>query len=402
MSTLQNSSPRPAPHTDMRSARPARAPRRGFLTAGIAAAALFVSGCAAFQDSDLFGEAVRDDATPRASVARSTGATSGLNTDVAVSVESFRALSVTEGKPTGTPVGAKVAQLRKELRALQEAMVDAVERVNAVRAKTTANAEAYHITRAKIETRLQRGTTPGNPELIAQWNQAQAELDRISEDINTMASLSNEVAGHAATANYLLEAIQATFALPGGVEEDHRQLRILQDETRQTTVLIERLLTELRDDMARQTTYVANERARLTALANAIKTGEMFGGGLSVSNIAPAAATAPQPAGAAGTANAPALVTIRFDRPDVQYQQALYTALSRALEVRPDARFDVVAVSPSAGSPDQVQLAQSRSRRNAEKVVQAMIDMGLPANRIRLSATTRPDVSVAEVRIYVR
>jgi len=361
-----------------------------------ASAALLLSGCAALQDSDLFGSPDRGRTT-----ASNAAGTTAVATDVGVSPRSFEALSVTAGSATGTSVGAKVESLRDELRSLQSTMVTQTGRVNTLRAQATANSRDYHETKGAITSRLQRGTTPGNPELVGQWNSAQAELDAISSDINAMSGLSTEIATNASTANYLLEATQATFSLSGAVEEDHRQLRILQDETRQTTVLIERLLTELRDDIARQTTYVANERSTLTTLANAIKVGELFGSGLAVSNIAPPAAQAAAPA-APAAAGSPALVTIRFDRPNVQYQQALYTALSRALEVRPAAQFDVVAVSPSAGSPDRVQIAQSQSRRNAETVVRTMNEMGLPADRIRLSATTRADISANEVRVYVR
>ncbi|MEQ8746533.1 hypothetical protein [Pyruvatibacter sp.] len=359
-------------------------------------AALLLSGCAALGGSDLFSGS--GSGTTSASNAAGTTA---VATDVGVSARSFETLSVTDGRNTGTTVGARVETLRSELRTLQDTMVTQTGRVNTRRAQATANSRDYHTTRGAITSRLQRGTTPGNPELVAQWNQAQAQLDAISSDINAMSGLSTEIATNASTANYLLEATQATFSLSGAIEEDHRQLRILQDETRQTTVLIERLLTELRDDIARQTTYVANERASLTTLANAIKAGELFGSGLTVSNIAPAAATAGAMS-APAAAGTPALVTISFDRPDVQYQQALYTALSRALEVRPAAQFDVVAISPSAGSPDRVQIAQSQSRRNAETVVRTMNEMGLPADRIRLSATTRGDIAANEVRIYVR
>ncbi len=363
----------------------------------VAGAALLLSGCAALGDSDLFGNS--GSGTTSASNAAGTRA---VATDVGVAAQSFEALSVTDGSPTGTSVGRKVEDLRQELRTLQSVMETETASVNTLRARATANSRDYHETRGAITSRLQRGTTPGNPELVAQWNTAQAQLDAISSDINAMSGKSTEIATHASTANYLLEATQATFSLSGAIEEDHRQLRILQDETRQTTVLIERVLTELRDDIARQTTYVANERSSLTTLANAIKAGELFGSGLSVSNIAPPAAIAAPALSTPAAAGTPALVTIRFDRPNVQYQQALYTALSRALEVRPNAQFDVVAISPSAGSPDKVQIAQSQSRRNAETVVRTMNEMGLPADRIRLSSTTRGDVPANEVRVYVR
>jgi len=363
------------------------------LAAGVV---VLLSGCAAFNEPGFFAA----DKNGTTSAPTASGGTA-VSSDVGVAPQGFEALSVTNGAATGTSVGTRVAGLRTELTNLQNTMVAQTDRVNTRRAEATVHATNYHATIGGITSRLQRGTTPGNPELVAQWNQAQAQLDTISADINAMSALSTEIAGNAATANYLLEATQATFALSGAVDEDHRQLRILQDETRQTTVLIERLLTELRDDIARQTTYVANERAGLTTLANAIKVGELFGPGLAVSNIAPPAAR-PASASAPAAAGTPALVTIRFDRPNVQYQQALFTALSRALEVRPAAQFDVVAISPAQGTPDRVQIAQSQSRRNAETVVRTMSDMGLPADRIRLSATTRADVAANEVRVYVR
>ena len=51
---------------------------------------------------------------------------------------------------------------------------------------------------------------------------------------------------------------------------------MLQDETNQTIVLIDRLLKEVSDDVQRQTAYVANERAGLTMLASSIKNGELW------------------------------------------------------------------------------------------------------------------------------
>jgi len=96
------------------------------------------------------------------------------------------------------------------------------------------------------------------------------------------------------------------------------------------------------------------------------------------------------------------LVIIRFDRPNVSYEQALYGAVKRALERRPDANFDLVAVSPNAGSPAQVALHTDASKRNAANVVRSLTNMGLAADRISLSATTSASVQSNEVQIYVR
>jgi hypothetical protein len=96
------------------------------------------------------------------------------------------------------------------------------------------------------------------------------------------------------------------------------------------------------------------------------------------------------------------MVVIRFDRPNVQYEQPLYSAVSRALERRPDAFFDVVAVSPQASNTGRAALDTNAARRNAQGVLRALTDMGLPTSRVALSATTAADAQTNEVRIFVR
>src|SRR3546814_14746741 len=56
----------------------------------------------------------------------------------------------------------------------------------------------------------------------------------------------------AALSTYLLESVRAAYGLSGAVEEDHRQLAVLEDDTNQTVVMVDRLLTELSDDIRRQ------------------------------------------------------------------------------------------------------------------------------------------------------
>src|SRR3546814_9819040 len=55
------------------------------------------------------------------------------------------------------------------------------------------------------------------------------------------------------------------------------QLAVLEDDTNQTVVVVDRLLTELSDDIRRQSAYVGIERQDLNAMAVAIKHGELFG-----------------------------------------------------------------------------------------------------------------------------
>lgn len=312
----------------------------------------------------------------------------------------FQPEGVTPGQPTGTLVGQKVQALRGDLTKLQASVADQNNRLQALRGRAIQNANSYHTAIAGIESKLQIGTTAGNPILVAQWNQAQAQLEQVNTDLGQMNTLANEVAGNAAMASYLLEATRAAFGISGAVDEDHRQLAILEDETNRTTVLIDRLLTELTEDVARQTNYLATERSNLNALALAINKGELYGQSLAARNFTPAMAPAMAPG--AGLATGRPLVVIRFDRPNPDYEQALFAAVSAALDRRPNAAFDLVAVSPNTGTPAQVSLNSDKARRNADKVLRSLTSMGLSPERVSLSSMTSQTVQSNEVHLYVR
>ena len=107
------------------------------------------------------------------------------------------------------------------------------------------NSQQYHGTIAAVNARLQVGTTPGNPILVQQFKSAQADLDRIANEINKMNNLVAAVANNSTLSAYMAEAARAAFSVSGAVDEDHRQLAILEDEVNRTAVLIDRLLKEL-------------------------------------------------------------------------------------------------------------------------------------------------------------
>ena len=322
----------------------------------------------------------------------------------ALGTSTFVPPPITPGQSTGTFVGQKVSMLRNELQRMREQTRQLNQTLQEIRRETGAHSQAYHSAIGGINARLQVGTTPGNPYLVQQWNVAQQALSRIDEDMAKMNSLANAVAGTSTMSAYLLETTRAAYGLSGAVEEDHRQLAILEDEVNRTVVLIDRLLNELSEDINRQTTYIAAERGNLTSLALAIKNGEMLGGSLAnraFATSAPLAAAAPAASPMAATSRRP-LVVIRFDRPNVAYQQALYTAVNRALQRRPQSGFDLVAVAPAQGSPAQVSVSSNRAKRNAEGVLRSLSEMGLPLERVRLSSITSQEAQTNEVHLYVR
>lgn len=308
------------------------------------------------------------------------------------------------GASTGTYVGQKVQELRGDLQRLQDNISRHNAELQQVRQGMAQDASSYYSQVGAINSRLQVGTTPGNPQLIAQWNQAQTALDRMSDDIAKLNALSNQTASDSSLAAYILESAKAAYGLQGAVDEDHRQLGQLESDVNRATISIDRLLNSISEDISRQSTYVGNERNNLVALSLAIKNGELYGQSLANRSFAaPATPTAaPRTPVTRSALERKPLVIIRFDKPNVAYEQALYSAVSRALERRPSAAFDLVAVAPNSGSPAQVTLNSDASKRNAENVLRSLTNMGLPADRVSLSATTSASVQSNEVQIYVR
>ena len=314
--------------------------------------------------------------------------------------EPGRAVQITD---TGTEVGRRVSRLNDDLIRLQDEVGASNQQLQGLRSQSVENAQRYNGLVGSIQSRLQVGTTPGNPILTRQWNEAQALLDKIGAGIGQMTNLANVVADDSALAAFILESTRATFGLTGAVDEDHVQLARLEDDVNRTVVLVDRLLNELNGDISRQTNFASRERSNITVLSLAVKNGELFGTSLSNRAFASAAPTASAPPSLSGTAAARRpLVVIRFDRPVVEYEQPLFTAVSEALDRRPSAIFELVAVAPETGTPAQVALSASRARRNAEKVLRTLSAMGLPADRIGLSATSSTDARSAEVHVYVR
>jgi hypothetical protein len=320
---------------------------------------------------------------------------------------SFEPVEVTPQQPTGTFVGRKVEELRKELGQLQASLASHNGALQIIRNETVENSQRYHGTVAAVSARLQVGTTPGNPVLVQQWNEAQAQLDRINEDIAKLNRLANGVAADSTMSAYVLESTRAAYGLAGAIDEDHRQLNILEDEVNRTVVVIDRLLNELSEDIARQTNYLNSERSNLSTLSIAVKNGEFFGASLANRAFAAPSSVAAAPSrrqttAAGKTGDRRPLVVIRFDRPDVDYEQALYTAVSRVLERRPNTMFNLVAVAASQGSAAREALNTNLARRNAERVLRSLTDMGLPAERVAMSATTSQAAQSNEVHIYLR
>jgi hypothetical protein len=275
-----------------------------------------------------------------------------------------------------------------------------------------------------VSTQLQTGTTPGNPRLVRRINVAEQKLEELSQSIASLNQLNNQSAEFASRVAYLLEQARAAYSLSGAVEEDHVRLAVLEDELNATAVSADRVIRNISDDIARTVSYVSSERSNLRTLSLAVTNGDLYGrrlqanaygsadNGASFTNVSakaePVTQTSLNGAASANTGSqeqlqgGKILAKIRFDRSDVDYEQPVYTAVSEALRRYPEARFEITAINPTRGNAAEVAIETTRARRNAEKVLRTLSEMGLSADRVVLSARPSDQAQSSEVHIYMR
>lgn len=325
---------------------------------------------------------------------------------------------------TRTPVGRKIDQMRSDLFALQTRLNGIAEAISEADSHNQQNAAAYNASVATINTALQSGTTPGNPRLVAKLKEAQGSLDQISNNVTKVNGTSIRVAELASMAAFLLEAARSTYALSGAIEEDHVRLAQLEDQINGVMVLIERLQLESSDRLARTNAFLASERNNLRTLSMGVTSGNMFGRSLrgrgfdqvSYTPAAPMTSMtsssrvssggfAPMP-GSAAAAPMPSgrqpLAKIRFDRANVNYKQPVYMAVQEALQKYPSSQIEIVAVHPQSSNAAEVAIETTRARRNAEEVMRTLEQMGVPMNKLTLTASQSPEARSSEVHLFLR
>ncbi|OIN87572.1 MAG: hypothetical protein AUJ12_02285 [Alphaproteobacteria bacterium CG1_02_46_17] len=309
-----------------------------------------------------------------------------------------------------TMVSRKIGDIHKDLGSLQQDMAKLSERILGLEKFNQSEAANYYASTATISTQLQSGTTPGNPRLLQKLAKAQDSLDKLARNVNDMNDLAIEITKSGSVASYLLEGARSAYGLTGAVEEDHVQLAQLEDSVNNTIIIIDRLQNNINDDITRTSAYLATERNNLRTMSLAVSDGNLLGKSLSSRPFTSTAkktetvelAKISTPEQAPAPSNPRPLVKIRFDRENVDYEQPVYLALNEAMEKFPDARFELVAVYPAEGNAAQAAIESTKSRRNAERVLRSMTEMGMPMDKVDISYASSSDVGSSEVHIYVR
>ena len=301
-----------------------------------------------------------------------------------------------------TYVGERIIDMRDEYNNLSDEIENRYNNFRMLKANGVESAEIYHSTVAAISARLQIGTTPGNPILLDQYEKAQTELAEVATQGQALVELGNQVALLSARVSYLRDQTRSAKRLRGAVDEDHRNLSLLQDEIKRKTVELTRLLEDLNETVRRRDIYLAAERRRLTQLASAISVGESFGLGLGTLKSLPVLDEKDNNNQESSDTNVSGnpIAVLKIEGESLKYNQGLFGAVSAALERTPDATFTLVAVSSSAGNASEKAQRAANAREEAGKVISSLISMGMPADRLSVTELALSEIEDTEVRLY--
>ncbi len=347
-----------------------------------------LSGCS-YSSDELFPSLFGADAQDEMSIQDTSDATVPV-----LGSGNFEPVAVSEGNNTGTFVGQKVVTFRNELAQVQSSIRANNAQLQQIRGSIINNALQYHKVVGNIEAKLQVGTTPGNPQMYQMLQAAQNNVQVMNTNTMALSQLAQKVSSDTANTTYLSDSIRAAYNISGAVDEDHRQLRILEGETNQTSLIINSLLSEINSDVARQQQYIETAKNNIAALSNAIKVGSYGVSNVPLSSVN--SGYAPVMSAPAATSGKP-LFSVKFNKSKVNYKDGLKQAVKSAQAKKPNVIFDVVAISPVGGS----QISTAAAKNNATLIFQDMIDMGVGADRINLSAKSG-NVTASEVQIFVR
>ena len=303
--------------------------------------------------------------------------------------------------PIFTYVGQRILEMQEEFNKLDADIKQGENSFEELKFNGIKSAENYHSIVSAIAARLQIGTTPGNPILLNQYEQAQTELAEVGAQGQNLVDVGNQIALFSTRVSYLLEQARSAKKLRGAVDEDHRNLSSFQDTLKRRNVDVLRILEDLNQTVRRRDIFLAAERRRLTQLANAISVGESFGLGLGTLGSLPATNdNAGEGDRSENNSVSPNPIAIfRINEQD-NYEQNLFGAISATLDKAPKSRFTLVAVSSSAGNPSEQAERAANARNDVGKLISSLISMGMPVDRISVSSLSVANVENTEVRLY--
>lgn len=355
-----------------------------------------------------------------------------------------------------TPLTIKGMEILKKLQIQQQETISLIAQLKTLFEATISEATQYHLLVSHIETRLQVGTTPGNPYLKTQEKQSHVHLNQISTAILNMDKIEALITKKIQLTSLLHQETQSAFTIPGAVEEDHANLVSLSNDLGHLMTLLQSLSELVFINKQRQTQWLINEKEKFRNLSQAIMIGRV-----SVADPVGKAAPFPETIGFEKKTNVDTIaalipphktsipVSLSQRKPHTQKphsvlshavsteqrdeiaqdQKALkktdvdhmslsdaekgrspiaiislkdadiksfkwytYSAASRHLNGHPQQIIDIVAIAPQEQSHEIID--KSRALRDL------MVEMGLEAKNFRLIHTTDNQVDNFQIQLY--
>jgi len=298
---------------------------------------------------------------------------------------------------TGTIVGQRVTSYKNELNSIRASMNKVSTNLLKIRESALKTSQKYYEIIAEMETKLSLGTTPSNPKMVALYNNAQNALQDSDVEFQSLNNLVAEVSALGTQSGILAQNIKATYAVPGALDADHDNLRVLENGTEQTAVSLKNLLNEISADTNAQKAFTDNARLQLLRLNNAVALGNFNFAGATIAptQIAHKEPVLRKPLPAPVTRSS--LFKINFADENVDYLANLESAVSNALDINPNARFLVQGVNPA-----NKKLSTDEAKKYAAQVFADLISLGVEPQKINLSATQDSLLTSPQVFVYTK
>lgn len=299
------------------------------------------------------------------------------------------------GPPPGaSPMAQRIWSLRKEHQDLRTAIVVRDERFDAIRQAIYGHTQNYNASIGAVAAKIEGGSRPNDPLLSSQLNRARAELDRLQAEISDLRALGGEASIERTAAARLKDQAQALIATPGATKDEETDRQALAEEIQRSGVSVDLLINGVAIEVARQNALAERAEATYQALSQGIPA-EPFVDTMGIEQ-------SPLPAMPSPEEGRKPLTVIRFDRPNVQYAEALHRAMSEALRQRPESRFDLVVVTASGGGPAKAAANRQAAKDYAESVLTSLGESGLPVDRVAISGITSPAITDNEIKLFAR
>ena len=281
----------------------------------------------------------------------------------------------------------------------------------------TASAKAYLDIVSDIRAKLQVGTTPGNPQLLAELNSARVALDALGSRVINLRELNNDIDRDLSQSVFLKQMGRNAQYIQGSSESDLQRIQSALLRLDRTTRTMETMRDSANRLVERQQGLEQIHRNELNLLNQIIYRGvnaESFSfrpdeltqnpssGAISspvessmatppvqVSSLADNPATQP----AAGRSE---LLSLTLAGKKKGFEEALYNTIEKAHKTNPDVTFALKGVYPTGKTKAETKKFQQQAQKDADTVLASMVDMGVPASRVTVSvaAGTTDNVQV--------